>query len=765
MVAATPTFSLIVNTTDRANPLQTLLRALEQQTYPHFEVVVVVGPTRDNTLEILSEYDDRVRVLRCPEANLSQSRNIGLLAARGDFVAFIDDDAVPCQRWLEQLGQLFEDPTIDATGGVVYAIHPHKPLVQHRIGVMSALFEHEDVRSSWLEHLVPSGEGRQWVPRMMGTNMAFRREPLVSVGGFDEFFIYIAEETDVMWRMMNAGYVVHPVKEAPVYHIPASSRHRVVYSYNIKWWLQTRSGIYFSIKNGKNSGESSRDIAMRCLHLFHGHWIWYAEQWRKRNLSFSQFWRMRFEETRAALVGTINGLFRPRQVIDQTARQSALATNEPILAFQNSDSARQPSVDPISGRWPLMEVADRPLRVCLLSHLYPPDYYDGVGRLTNLMARGLFECGHTVHVVTHGEEEQVAFYDGAYVHKIPYRTDRYRRYQRIGGLFHALNYSHAIHDKVIRLKLNDGIQVVDSPIWQYEGLVTAVSGITPVVVRLVTTSRQVSAFHNERGENARLMAEMERALIERADHVLPNTKATLELVRAAYDVPLEEDRCTIIPYGIVPAGDEDARPFDTKKTPDTLTVLYVGRLEKRKGTMDLFHAIPLVLEQMSNVRFVLAGQDNSQHDGFLRKTGMDYPSYFAKHYGKFASRVTFTGMVEDEALQSLYQSCDLFIAPSLYESFGLIYLEAMNYAKPVIGCHVGGVPEVVEHDVTGLLVDPEAPAALAEAMLSMLRAPSKLREMGIAGRQRLLEQFTYIQMARRFEKVYRAVIRDSTGDG
>ena len=116
-------------------------------------------------------------------------------------------------------------------------------------------------------------------------------------------------------------------------------------------------------------------------------------------------------------------------------------------------------------------------------------------------------------------------------------------------------------------------------------------------------------------------------------------------------------------------------------------------------------------------------------------------------------------------IQSLYQSCDLFIAPSLYESFGLIYLEAMNYAKPVIGCHVGGVPEVVEHAVTGLLVDPEAPAALAEAMLSMLRAPSKLREMGMAGRQRLLEQFTYIQMARRFEKVYRAVIRDSTCDG
>jgi len=89
----------------------------------------------------------------------------------------------------------------------------------------------------------------------------------------------------------------------------------------------------------------------------------------------------------------------------------------------------------------------------------------------------------------------------------------------------------------------------------------------------------------------------------------------------------------------------------------------------------------------------------------------------------------------------------------------------MNYAKPVIGCHVGGVPEVVEDGVTGLLVDPEAPSALAEAIVSMLNSPTRLYEMGMAGRQRLLEKFTYIQMARNFERVYRAVLQNSLGTG
>jgi glycogen(starch) synthase len=184
-------------------------------------------------------------------------------------------------------------------------------------------------------------------------------------------------------------------------------------------------------------------------------------------------------------------------------------------------------------------------------------------------------------------------------------------------------------------------------------------------------------------------------------------------------------------------------------------------LEKRKGILDLFQAVPLVLGRLPNVRFIIAGQDNSHHDGFQQRMGMDYVAYFAHRYGEFAPYVEFKGMVSDEMLQSLYQSCDLFVAPSLYESFGLIYLEAMNYAKPVVGCRSGGVPEVVDHDVTGLLVEPEAPRALAEAIVDLLQSPGRLRDMGMAGRQRLLDKFTYLEMARNFEEVYRRVIRDA----
>ena len=755
------TFSLIVNTTDREGPLRTLLRALEHQSYPHFEVIIVVGPTRDNTLEMLEEYQDRVRILRCPDANLSQSRNVGLLAANGDIVAYIDDDAVPSRRWLEQLSHLFEDPQLDATGGTAYLIHPNHAIIQHRIGIASSLAEHVDVRHSWLESLVPTGEGRQWAARMMGVNMAFRRQGLLEVGGFDEFFIYIAEETDLALRLVNAGQIVHPVKEAPVYHIPASSRNRKVFTFTGRWWLQTRSMIYYAIKNGPVAGDSARSILRRSLHLVHGHWLWYGELRQGGHLTFTQSWRMRLEEIRAALDATVHGLFRPRQLITPSEISSAMKRDEPIQPFQSSTSLKQPSVDPISGYQPSISMTASPLRICLLSEKYPPEHFDGIGRHTNLMARGLFELGHEVHVITQGKREQISFYDGAYVHQLPTKLERYQRYRRIPNLYYPLNHSHRVYEKVKRLILNDGIQVVDSPVWQMEGLVTAISDILPVVVRLQTASRQVAGIQNTFNESLRLIGDMERELISRAAYLVPNSHATVKAVEEVYGIQFANHRHMVVPHGIVPAPDDAVRPFDLKRTSDKLTVLYVGRLEKRKGILDLFQAIPLLLKEVPNATFIIAGSDNSPHDGFQRRTGMDYPTYFKQKYRQLLPHVTFMGRVSDETLHELYQSCDLFVAPSLYESFGLIYIEAMNYAKPVIGCRAGGIPEVIDDGVTGLLVDPEAPKALAEAMVSLLKSPRKLYELGMAGRQQLLSKFTYIQMARNFERVYRAVLHDS----
>jgi glycogen(starch) synthase len=753
------TFSVIINTIERSNPLHTLLRSLEHQSYPHFEVIVVAGPTKDNSLEMLSEYAGRVRLLHCPTTNLSQSRNIGLLASRGDIVVYIDDDAVPCQRWLEQYARIFQNPGIQVTGGAVWAAHPKYCTLQFRQGIYSSLAEQHDVRSSWIDEIVPNGMGVRWIARAPGGNLASRREILLDIYGFDEFYEFVAEETDLALRLTSTGISVSPVRQAVIYHFPASGPNRVVFTNKGRWWMRSRSRVYLGLRHGPASGDSLKAIILRSLRSAGAHIPWYVSLVFSRELSAFDFLGATAREISSGANALVHGLFSSPRLIDPAAAQSAKTISEPILMFQNEASPRQPTVDPVTGRQPQISLPEPPLRVCLLSYAYPPDTYGGIARLTNLMAQGLFETGHTVHVITQGAREEVSFYDGAYVHKIPSTLRRYEQYRQYYNLHATLNYSHDVYDKVRQLILNDGIQIVDSPLWQYEGLVTLTSGLIPVVVRLVTGLRQITDLHKSRVEEFSLMGDLEQVFLHKAHHLLPNTQATLDAIQSKYHLKVGKPPCTIIPYGILPAADGQIRPFQLQSIHEQLTILFVGRLEKRKGILDLFKAIPEVLKQVPNARFVIAGGDNSKSDGFLLKNGMDYPSYFAEHYRDYLLHVQFTGPVEDEHLQNLYQSCDLFVAPSLYESFGLVYLEAMNFAKPVIGCRVGGIPEVIEHGITGLLTEPEAPKALAEAIVSMLKSPHKLNEMGLAGRSLVLQRFNYIQMARNFAQVYRQTIQ------
>lgn len=405
-----------------------------------------------------------------------------------------------------------------------------------------------------------------------------------------------------------------------------------------------------------------------------------------------------------------------------------------------------------------MELSDPPLHICLLSMAYPPHKIDGVGRQVHLMAQGFHELGHQVHVITWGERESVSFYDGAWVHRVPFTLERYGRYRPYPRLHHVLNYSHVVYEKLRQLVQEAGIQVVDSPLWQMDGLVTAVSHTIPTIVHLQTASKQISNIQHERDTDSRLLGEMEQTLIQQANHLVPNSEATWQAIQKVYGVNPSADRCTIVPIGILPGPDEAIRPFNPATTPESLTVLYVGRLEKRKGIQELFTAIPTVLQQLPQSRFVIVGADNSVADGFQARHGTPYPEYFQRMYPHLADRVQFTGGVSDAELQAYYQTCDLFVAPSLYESFGIIYLEAMNYAKPVIGCRAGGIPEVVAEGETGLLAEPGDANSLAVAIVTLLQAPAQLRAMGLAGRQRLLQKFTHLQMARQSADVYQQTI-------
>jgi glycosyltransferase involved in cell wall biosynthesis len=117
------------------------------------------------------------------------------------------------------------------------------------------------------------------------------------------------------------------------------------------------------------------------------------------------------------------------------------------------------------------------------------------------------------------------------------------------------------------------------------------------------------------------------------------------------------------------------------------------------------------------------------------------------HEQRLSERVRFEGKMDDQALREAYAACDLFILPSAKEGFGLVYLEAMASARPVIAANAGGAPEVVVHGQTGILVRPNDVYQVSEALIQ-LATDSQLRErLGSAGRLRVAQEFSFERYA------------------
>jgi glycosyltransferase involved in cell wall biosynthesis len=117
----------------------------------------------------------------------------------------------------------------------------------------------------------------------------------------------------------------------------------------------------------------------------------------------------------------------------------------------------------------------------------------------------------------------------------------------------------------------------------------------------------------------------------------------------------------------------------------------------------------------------------------------------------------FTGFISNEELRALYQSTDLFVFPTRADTLPLVVLEAMASSRAVVSTRVGGIPFQVTSD-TGILVDPNDPAALAGALDSLCARPNVRSEMGAAARLRVLDLFNWSNSARRAVEIYQEVI-------
>ena len=114
---------------------------------------------------------------------------------------------------------------------------------------------------------------------------------------------------------------------------------------------------------------------------------------------------------------------------------------------------------------------------------------------------------------------------------------------------------------------------------------------------------------------------------------------------------------------------------------------------------------------------------------------------------------------------SLYQACEISVLPSLVEATSLTALESMSSGCAVVATEVGGLPELLEHEKTGLLVPPAHSSALAAALSSLLRSPELRERLGLQAREAVMERFQWSQIAQKTLDIYRGLLAGSSLDG
>lgn len=182
---------------------------------------------------------------------------------------------------------------------------------------------------------------------------------------------------------------------------------------------------------------------------------------------------------------------------------------------------------------------------------------------------------------------------------------------------------------------------------------------------------------------------------------------------------------------------------------DRPVLLTVGRLVARKGHLAVLQALAQVRRQFPTVAYVIVGEGE-----FRRRLEQGVARYGLRDH------VVLAGRVPEAELCGYYTLADIMVMPSYdiigipSEGFGLAFLEANCCGTPVIGSRTGGIPDAIEDGGSGLLVPPRDPAALAEAILRLLRNPGLARQMGDYGQRRARQYFTWEAVARRVDAAF-----------
>ncbi|QNP74159.1 glycogen synthase [Streptomyces roseirectus] len=381
------------------------------------------------------------------------------------------------------------------------------------------------------------------------------------------------------------------------------------------------------------------------------------------------------------------------------------------------------------------------MRVGLLTREYPPDVYGGAGVHVEFLARELRPLVDLdVHCWGEGRADGVL---------------RHRSWSALDGANDALRTFSV--DLAMAAAL-EGRDLVHSHTW-YANLAGHFAKLLHGVPHVMTAHslEPLRPWKAEQlGGGYALSSWAERTAIESADAVVAVSGAMREDILACYPA-LDPARVRVVHNGIdtglyrpdhgtealLRAGLDPDRPY----------VLFVGRITRQKGVPHLLRAVRDV-DPRAQVVLCAGAPDTPEIDREFREL-------YEELSGVRDGVHWIPKMLPRPEVIQLLTHAAVFVCPSVYEPLGIVNLEAMACGTPVVASRVGGIPEVVDDGVTGLLVDVdgEFEAGLARAIDSVLADPAAARRMGEAGRARAVGEFGWDAVARRTVALYAEILR------
>ncbi len=414
------------------------------------------------------------------------------------------------------------------------------------------------------------------------------------------------------------------------------------------------------------------------------------------------------------------------------------------------------------------------MKVCFLLH-QGSMYSGGQGIYLHNITRELVALGNEVHVIAGPPYPEVVA--GVQVHRVPtysiYRLLETGRYFFFGrdplSFFHLLNFyelatsrfgmfsvmaafSFRAYEKLCELAESHRFDIIhDVQGLGYGVLLIKANGL-PVVANIhhplqfdrENIVRQMPTLGGKVQWLKFYPFFMQEIVGRRMDRIITGSKNSADSIAKVFRLPRE--RVAAIYDGV---DTEAFRPLEVPRQPGS--ILYVGNSDDRnKGARFLVEALAL-LKDRRDLRLSVVDRPNATLVPTLaRQLGIE-------------DRVTVTGRVSRDELARLYNEAQVFVSPSLYEGFGLPAAEAMACGAALVATTAGAFPEVVEDGVSGLLVPPADPRALADAIERVLDDHELRHQLGQEGRRRIVEHFSWRRTAVQTLALYQEVLAERPG--